>query len=341
MTQVAKVGRSTLVRGTVGIILALTMAVLLSPPNASADLLYDHFGVTLEIDSNIDNRRWDTYQDAWSYRIDPDSYTPTQNAGTIDYEVDDWFGAWDANGSVGNSNSFDINEGTEPAGGEPYDVEAIYFDDDADNLYIAIVTSFDPSPGIYESRMDDVLIVTGDLALDFGFNDPHSPDNFSYDYGVNLNYENRQTSGNATSGGTTIGNELYRTANSDWYLGTPNGAVPSNGELTNFDPDWASFSGSYLGETTTTYYTYDFGSSEETLYDTYIIEVTIPRSLLPALYVGDQIGVTWVEGCRNDAANMVVDADIDQPEPATLVLTSLGLCALGWLKRRRAGAEDI
>ena len=320
---------------------ALLASVLLLPGSATADLLLDHFGVNLQLDTDVANRRWDTYQSAWSYRIDPDSYTPTNHTGTIDYEVDDWFGAWDAFGSVGNSDSFDINTGTKPSGGEPYDVEAIYFDDDADNLYIAIVTSFDPPPGHYEPRFGNVLVVSGDLALDFGFNDPHSPDNFSYDYGVNINHEIRPTTGNATSGGTTIGDELYRTANTDWYLGTPDGAIPSNGELTNFDPNWAGFSGTYLGDATTTYSLYDFGTSEETLYDTYVIDVTIPRYLLPPLFKGDHIGVTWVEGCRNDAANMVVDADVDSPEPATLVLTSLGLCALGWLKRRRTGAEDI
>lgn len=327
-------------RSRFAVVAALLASVLLLPGSATADLLLDHFGVNLQLDTDVANRRWDTYQSAWSYRIDPDSYTPTNHTGTIDYEVDDWFGEWDANGSVENLNSFDINTGTEPVGGEPYDVEAIYFDDDTDNLYIAVVTSFDPPPGYYEPRVGDVLIVSGDLALDFGFNDPHMPDDFSYDYGVNINHEHR-TAGDATSGGTAIGTELYRTANADWYLGTPSGAIESEGELTNFDPAWTGFSGDYLGAAPVSYYLYDFGTEEETLCDTYIVEVTIPRYLLPPLFKGDEIGIARARGCRNDAAHMVVDADVDSPEPATLVLTSLGLCALGWLKRRRAGAEDI
>ena len=304
---------------------------------AHADLLLDHFGVTLTLDTG--SSYTDTYQGVTSYPYDPDSFAPTLHTKTTNYIVGDWYGDWSDT-----TFEYATRSGQYPSGAEPYDVEAIYFDNDEDNLYICVVTSFVPCPGIQETRDGyDVLIVTGDLALDLGINSPYAPDGFSYDYGVNINHENR-TAGDATSGGSTIGNEVYRTANSDWYLGTPSGAPAAGGELTNFDPNYSGgFGGTYEGTGTVTYTEYDFGVNDETLAPTYVVDITVPLDLLPTLYNGDVIGIGWVQGCRNDGNEFDAAIRLEgeyTPEPSTMALMALGMGALGWLKRRKRSGEE-
>lgn len=271
------------------------------------------------------------------------SLLPNNHLDTVDYVVDDWYGSW----SFTNPGSLQSGSGAGqvPSGGEPYDVEAIYFDDTASDLYIVIVTSFDPPPGHYESRISgSPLVVSGDLAIDLREGSPHT-DGFRYNYGVNINFEVQPTDpdDNATSGGSTIGSTLYHTSNSDWYTGTPVYAVDAQGEFTNFDPNHSGFGGTALGSTTVSYELWDSRlGGQECRYNTYVIEVIIPRNLLPFLEEGDEISVQWVEGCRNDASGtnavLHLDGDIDVPEPGTLALTGLGLLGMGWWKRRRQKA---
>lgn len=67
----------------------------------------------------------------------------------------------------------------EPYGGEHYDIEAMYFDEDADYIYIAVVTSLAPA-----AQGDNA---PGDLALNLDGYCPHK-DNLTecYEYGVKL-----------------------------------------------------------------------------------------------------------------------------------------------------------
>jgi len=317
----------------------LVIIVLLAGSIASADLLYDHFGVTLSLGSQVTEPVNGNY-----YPFANGTFVPS-DTGRMDYVTDDWYGSWS------DTDFNDVtsgNGGTVPSGGEPYDVEALFFDNTNQDLFIVVVTSFDPPAGHDEPRLEQFgitpMIATGDLALDFGLNSEYT-DGFSYDYGVNINNENRPAlSGqNATSDGTTVGNAFYRTGNSDWYIGSDYNDVDAGGELTNFDPGWSSFGGTEIitGSTTVSYSQYDFGGGlQEGRYATYVIEVTIPRSLLPDVEDGDLIGISWVEGCRNDGGDAIVrlNGDVDVPEPCTMVLTGLGVLGMGWWRRRRSAA---
>jgi len=310
---------------------------------ARAGLLDEHFGVSLGLDSG----HHDPYQGTTTYGFDLDSFAPTNHSDTVDYVVGDWYGYWSKTGF-----QYTTVRGAYPESAEPYDVEALYFDDDSTSLYIAAVTSFPGPAGYHENRIgSSPLVVTGDLAIDLGLNPERSQDHFSYDYGVNINHENRQSHGYATSGGNAVGEGVYRTDNSDWYVGTPRYQSAAGGELTNFDPGYNNFSGSYLGEATVDYYEYQFeGGLLECGAPTYVLEVTISRGLLDSLCEGDQVDISFVEGCRNDGdrhssiLRFDIPPDIDYdapggcanpvPEPTTMTLFGLG-AALAYVCRKR------
>lgn len=322
---------------------------LLFTPCASADLLNDWFGVTLSVSQRTDyDPNVPPLGGNWTRYVYDNDWTPT--SPTADWAVHDYNGYWSTTDITGG----DANQIT---GGEPYDVEAIYFDDDFKNLYLAVVTSF-PSPlydsdndgnadgGYYETRLDadpdvDAIVVPGDVALDFGLNGAIDLDDpFSYDWGVNVSNEVRQASGDATPGSpVALGTDVYQTANGDWYVGTGSFAADTpRDEMTNFDPNWTSFSGTYEGSATVSFYQYDFGGPLENGAQTWVLEVTIPFSALPTLRPGDPVSAQWVMGCRNDGGyvNNVLRVDHNiTPEPGTFALCAIGLGALvGWRRRR-------
>ena len=320
------------------------------PGVVSADsLLSDIFGVTLQLDTA--NGQPDPRQgNATSYPFLTSSFTPKEPT-TQSYKVNDWYGSW-SNTVLEDYATWTVHKvpigqpNTVPSGEEPYDVEAMYFADDPDNLYLAVVTSF-PQHGLNEWRYDDIFVGGGDLALDLGLNAEHDPgtspphDGWSYDYGVNLTHEVRPASGQNTlhPSDTSIGTDFYRTTNDDWFLGMPVNAIDDENCYTAFDPNWSSFGGQFVGNVTTAYSLYTFpGGLQEGLYPTYIIEATIPRALLGANdpQPGDTIGMSWVMGCRNDGDQTLrLVTTVHSPEPTSLALLAAGLGAAGWLRRRR------
>lgn len=301
-------------------------------------LLESHFGITLSVSEQTDHS--DILGGDYTRYVFDNTWAPTP--ASADYALDDYTDYWsETDASVG--------DGTVIAGGEIYDVEALFFDDDAENLYMSIVTSFAPPPGYYEDRItgSTPLVVTGDLALNLGLNGPASAnDPFNYDYAVNLNNEVRQSPGDATANGTpALGGALYRTANSDWYTGTPNYAVDTpKDELTNFDPFFDGGRGTDTGTNAVVAYTLISFHNDvlENNHETYVIDVTIPRSGLPTLYVGDEVEFQYVMGCRNDGGSEVgvvrLSGVVNVPEPGSSVLVLLAGCAA--LSRRSRNASS-
>ena len=124
----------------------MVFIALLTPAVVQATVLEDIFGVTLTLDTA--NPRYDDYRGYNTYPFVQSSFIPNPvNRGN--YIVDDWYGEWSPT-SVTNHDEDEF--GQWPAGSEPYDVEALYAHNDTENLYIAIITSYDLPPGHYESR---------------------------------------------------------------------------------------------------------------------------------------------------------------------------------------------
>lgn len=336
-----------LVRG-----LLLSALVALTVTVSEATLLNDRFGVTPTV-SPVTNWEYSTGNYYSGYKFNTGSLAPTRNLTTVDYNVNDWFGYWN-NTNIATHTDYP-GTGTWPSGSEPYDVEAIYFDDDGRNMYIAIVTSVPtPANGIFtDTRTSPAAIVTqGDIALDLRLSgSQQDARGFRYNYGIDVVDENRPSSGNVSSFATnTVGTGVYRTTGSGtstgaWYLGTPSGAVspPGDGARTNFDPSYSPSYVNLLGSATTSWYQLDLqysGSSVlENNYQTWVIEATIPMSLFPRFEKGQSIAMQFMPGCRNDGNStqlyMFLDGDLDAPEPGTWALLIAGLAGVAYRIRRR------
>jgi hypothetical protein len=300
----------------------------------SGTLLQTRFGVNLAL------------QSPWGgdpfYSFDWNSFKPTLNANTVDWIESDWYGDW----STTNASSHSDVRGIYPSGGEWYDVEAIYFDNDVDSFYIAIVTSVPPykdwggghaGVGIYDTRVaGGYWVRPGDLVIDLGLPNTARQERYGiwhYNYGLDIVHDNRSHIEDPVNSmrDNAVGQLLYRTTSDaggsdvenpsvgDWYTSGPSHNVTAGWEQTNFDPIYSGLTS--LGSATVDYYRYDFpGGHLENGAETYVIEATIPRTLfgLNNPGDGDSVRIRWTEGCRNDGnsedAVVYLDGDVDYPE---------------------------
>ena len=277
----------------------------------SSTLLQDWFGVNLELTNTLSGGN-----NNWSFVLD--SFEPTRRLETANWVQADWYGNW-------NPTSFTQStvRGAAPSGGEWYDVEALYFDNDEENIYIVVVTSFPfegrdllgstySDVGLKDTRISPAIWVRpGDLSLNLGLN---STSGWSYDFGVNVANELRPDSGNiAAMRNNNLDYRTYKTQNDAWYLGHPQNAPTAQGELTNFDPEKYPDRVVYRTNATVNYYKlpfYDNNSLEikENGADTWVIEVTLPRASLAydghpnGPVDGETIKIRWASSCRNDAS---------------------------------------
>ncbi|MFA7173923.1 MAG: M1 family aminopeptidase [Kiritimatiellia bacterium] len=310
------------------------------------------------------------------------SLAPTLRTNTVDWGESDWIGlhtpsigfdiigSYAPGGDVHPYNSKVDHTTTDgsaspndfyPSGGEYYDLEAMYFDNDKDYFYISIISSAPFSnewvnaagklcrdlgiPETASSRTNSVL-PAGDIAFDFGLNTPVSEKDgatFSYDFGIDLTHEVRDTNqwftlnhtySNSASSTATFnykrppvrdldaGTSLYRTENADWFLALgQNAAINAGGERTNFDPQDSASTATHKGEVQSKVYRLDFpdGRLENDL-PTYVYEFVVPRSLFGGAEKNrPYIKVRFLPTtCRNDGNNAdhvfyLDEIEIDEP----------------------------
>ena len=329
--------------------------------------------------------RSDRPQDeTWVY--DWTSLNPTLHTNTTDWGESDWIGlhtpsrGFDLQGAYApGGDDHPYNSKTDhtdpdnnatlndyyPSGGEYYDLEAMYFDNDSDYFYISIIASAPFSNswinadgtlchdlGVPDklSSLTNSVVPPGDIAFDFGLNDPISEDGdtFSYDFGIDLTHEVRDSSqwysithtySNSASSTSTFsydrpsirdldaGTSLYRTENTDWFLALDSGAaIGAGGERSNFDPEYTSSSASYKGEVQSSVYRLNFPSGQlENDLPTYVYEFIIPR----ALFCGAETNRNYMKirflptTCRNDGNSddhvFYLDAAVlDEPQTGAL-----------------------
>jgi len=249
--------------------LAALLVALAVPANAS--LLNDWFGVSLSVGG------MGYFNNGWA-----------PITSTADYFVDD---------------NWSTHFGRTPHGGELFDIEAIYFDNDADHAYIAVVTSFTVPNGVPYLGS---IVKAGDLAMDMGGG--------ALDMGVDVD-------------GNT--GRIADTNPGDWYQA--NSVYIAETGPTNFT------GGVDLGYGTLNAYNYGLVERGK---PTYVFELTLDRALIGA-GANDPIGLVWTMGCRNDVVSLAADFDDGEtppvPEPGTLVLLGTGLLGMAGLVKRRRG----
>lgn len=209
----------------------------------------------------------------------------------------------------------------QPVGGEHYDIEALYFDDDPNYVYIAIVTSMPP-----EGYTDEYgrYVSPGDIAIDLD-NNP-STGEYGYEYGIKTFGPNK-------------GMIRY---NPDWSL-----PQATDGFIINAPSEFDTSTGNHTGTAEITYVNagidevVDYGSSgykPNGIHNVsnYIIEAKIPKSAIGNPTKGQLSNIHITIGCGNDVIELTPASFNTQiPEFPSIAAPLLTITGLLYLMRRR------
>jgi hypothetical protein len=168
----------------------------------------------------------------------------------------------------------------QPAGGEPYDIEALYFDDDAQNMYIAIVTSL-PNDGYTDNygRHTD----PGDIAIDLN-------NNGGYEYGIKIDTG-------------LIRRDVAWTKPTDFTSIKPYNFNPGSGKAVGAG-GVNVFATLVYKQAANADEWVNYGASQQK-YPNYIIEASIPKSAIGNPTVGQTSNIHVTIGCGNDEVELI------------------------------------
>jgi hypothetical protein len=183
---------------------------------------------------------------------------------------------------------------------EEYDYEALYFDDDAENFYFAVVGSYALGE---DTKGGDLGI---DLNNDFSVSSHGSVTGLEYAVKISSDVT-----------GTVLADPTWsRTWPHEW---------PDGWQGAPYDAS----DGTILGIATVAVEYYPLMED-----GTYILEIAVPRDLFPDQYrSGDVVNCHISHWCGNDSINL--SGVINIPEPATLLFCCAGMYFTYYLRRKQ------
>ena len=226
----------------------------------------------------------------WGINLNEASYAGYLNTNTpsgvnVDYATDDHWGGY--------SNVFDV--------------EAIYFDNDADYAYMAIITGLPQNYGI---KPGDVFFEVGANSNPFGSG--YDPTDKSF--AVNVFSENLHSVNTWDETAYSTYADPYRMDRDIYGDVTPDNTFRLA-----------------LGD--------DFIYTSSPINSHYVMEGKIPLDTLGLSYDGSgdsDVWIHWSMACGNDYLNMKGDVNpYVVPEPASMILFGSGLLGLAGLRRKK------
>lgn len=239
-----------------------------------------------------------------------------QPTGTVDVQTDDKAYARPGGGTnqtylVPGYTAYDSS-----TNGNIYDIEALYFDNDASYGYIALVTGQAPT-GI-DWPIGDIGIDVTDAARAALYDGSSYVGATDYEYAIDFG-----ASSASLKEVTEWKNVYYDSSPNPNYSASDPWETRASSEIGTVAYAWQYFPGTDPNVDSLEHWVYEFSFALADL----------------GLGVNDTLNLHWTMKCGNDNINLTATVD-PVPEPATMALLGTGLIGLAGLGRKRLGRRS-